>query len=476
MVQRHGGGQGVPPIETVQPDIGGIGNAGEGVADRLAAHHLLGTCLRDGHAGGQALVRHLEADDLPLMLQVGGEFRLIDAVVVWGLDLPDSVAGQGKLFGNRTAPAVAPNGVHYISGLVINLEHGPLQERACGQTVGRVVVGGFLDDLDLSRDGDVLPGDLGGPAALDVDCFQLCVRHIPLVLQFSQVVAAALCEVVDVDISSVVAGVLADGVFAAVIEQEGHTGDSAAIRVHLMDVDAGERLVGHGLAGGLSILDGKIDGRIVQLESIRSLGLHGIVVAALQGQVRPAVLPGGHGVHQDIIRYPTNLEGGIGDALCFVRLVDLGEFHAAHRRIVKIEFLRIIRVNYHGLTLCVRVDSISGDALHFGHDHCAGDAGEDDLTLRIGPVQAVGGQLSAFVWEVGAVRIGDLELHPLQRGLVLTGQLVDDEISHRLVAELHGDGLALLDLNSLRCIVQQIAVLSADLLDDQRGPRLHPFH
>ena len=45
--------------------------------------------------------------------------------------------------------------------------------------------------------------------------------------------------------------------------------------------DAGECLVGHRLAGGLSVLDGKIDGRIIQLKSIRSLGFLGVVVASL---------------------------------------------------------------------------------------------------------------------------------------------------------------------------------------------------
>ena len=135
----------------------------------------------------------------------------------------------------------------------------------------------------MSRDGDVLPGDLGGPAALDVDRFQLCIRHISLVLQLPQVVAAALREVLDIDIASVVTGVLADGVLTAVIEQEGHAGDSVAVRVHLMDEDAGKRLVGHCFAGGLAVLDGKIDGRIVQLESIRGLGFNGVVIAAFQG-------------------------------------------------------------------------------------------------------------------------------------------------------------------------------------------------
>ena len=53
---------------------------------------------------------------------------------------------------------------------------------------------------------------------------------------------------------------------------------------------------------------------------------------------------------------------------------------------------------------------------------------------------------------------------------------MDDEIPHGLVAELYCDGLALLDLDGLGRIIQQIARLGAGLLDDQCGPRLHPLH
>ena len=126
-VQPYLGGDGIPPIETVQPDIGSIGDAGEGVAHRLAAHDLLGAGFCDGHAGSQALVCHFKADDLALMLQVGGELCLIDAIVVWGLDLPDGVAGQRELFGNRKAPAVGADGVHQIACPVVNLKDSPLQ-------------------------------------------------------------------------------------------------------------------------------------------------------------------------------------------------------------------------------------------------------------------------------------------------------------------------------------------------------------
>ena len=111
-VQPHLGGDGIPPIKTVQPDIGGIGDAGEGVAHRLAVHDLLGAGFGNGHAGSQALVGHLKFDDLSLMFQIGGEFRFIYAVIGRSLDLPDGIAGERQRFGHGQPSAVGADGVH----------------------------------------------------------------------------------------------------------------------------------------------------------------------------------------------------------------------------------------------------------------------------------------------------------------------------------------------------------------------------
>ncbi|CAN4020566.1 Immunoglobulin, partial [Dysosmobacter welbionis] len=92
------------------------------------AHDLLGAGLGDGHAGGQALVCHFKAHDLALMLQVGGQLGFVDTVMLRGLDLPDGIAGEGELFGHGQPPAVRANGINQIARLVVNLEHGPLQE------------------------------------------------------------------------------------------------------------------------------------------------------------------------------------------------------------------------------------------------------------------------------------------------------------------------------------------------------------
>ena len=94
-VQPHLCGQGVPPVEGREHNVGSVGDVAEHVAHRLARHDLLGAGLGDGHAGGQGLVGHFQADDLAGMLQIGGQLLVADPVIRRGLDLLDRVAAQG---------------------------------------------------------------------------------------------------------------------------------------------------------------------------------------------------------------------------------------------------------------------------------------------------------------------------------------------------------------------------------------------
>ena len=148
-VQPHLGGEGVAPVEGLEHDVGIIGDAGQHIVQRLAHRGFLGSGLGDGHAGGQALVGHLEAEDLALMLQVGGQLLAAYAIIGQGFGLPDGVTAQGQGLGGGQSPVVALDGVHQISGLVVNLEHSPLQ-RSTGS--GGVIVGGLLHNLDLRAD------------------------------------------------------------------------------------------------------------------------------------------------------------------------------------------------------------------------------------------------------------------------------------------------------------------------------------
>ena len=156
-------------------------------------------------------------------------------------------------------------------------------------------------------------------------------------------------------------------------------------------------------------------------------------------------------------------------------MIDLDDLNTAHRVVIEPQLLRIIRIDYHGLTLGIGVDGVPLDALYLSYDQCAGDR-EDDLALGIGPVQAVGGQMAILVCKVGAIRIGDLELDTFQRRLICTGQLVNNQITLGLVTELQSDRLAGLDLGRLGCVVQQEPFFCPGFTDHQRGAGVNIFN
>ena len=70
--KTHSGGQGVPPIEGLEHDIGAVADFGEHIADRLSAHGLLGSGLGDGNSGTHALVGNLQLHDLAGVFQNSG--------------------------------------------------------------------------------------------------------------------------------------------------------------------------------------------------------------------------------------------------------------------------------------------------------------------------------------------------------------------------------------------------------------------
>ena len=135
--------------------------------------------------------------------------------------------------------------------------------------------------------------------------------------------------------------------------------------------------------------------------------------------------------------------------------------------IVEPELLGIIGADFDGLAAGGIVNAIPLDGFHLRYDDRSGDAAENDLAVFIGPIQALAGKC-AIVHEA-AVGIGDLEQHTLQGCfLIRTGQLIDDERTLRLIAELQRHRLASLDGCGLRCIVQKIAVPCAGFLHHQR--------
>ena len=237
-----------------------------------------------------------------------------------------------------------------------------------------------------------------------------------------------------------------------------------------MDQDTGDGLVGHRFGRGSTILHGEIDGGIVQLEALARLGFHGIVAAAFQRHIHAAVRSGGDGVHQTAIADTADLEGGVGDALGLVRRIDLDELHAADGGVIKIQGLRVVGVDHHGLRAGVLVDGVTGDRFFLCHHQCAGDALENDLPVFVGIVQTVGADFSVFVGDELAGSRSDFEGNALQRRLtVQRGQLVDDERALSLIPEGHALGrLALVDLDALRRPVQYESIHRLDFLGSDR--------
>ena len=237
-----------------------------------------------------------------------------------------------------------------------------------------------------------------------------------------------------------------------------------------MDQNAGDGLVGHRFGRGLAILHGEIDGRAVKLEALACLGFHGIVAAAFQRHIHAAVRSGGDGVHQTAIADTADLEGGVGDTLGFVRRIHFHQLQPTDGSIIKIEGLRVIGVDHHGLCAGIFVDGVTGDGFFLCYHQCAGDALENDLPVFVGIVQTVGADFSVFVGDKLAGSRSDLEGNALQRHLaVQRGQLVDDQRALSLIPESHALGrLALVDLDALWRAIQHETVHRLDFLGSDR--------
>ena len=237
-----------------------------------------------------------------------------------------------------------------------------------------------------------------------------------------------------------------------------------------MEQNARDGLVGHRFGCGFTILHGEIDGCAVKLEALACLRFHGIVAAAFQRHIHAAIRSGGDGFHQTAIADTADLEGGVGDALGFVRRIHFHQLQPTDGSIIKIEGLRVIGVDHHGLRARILVDGVTGDGFFLCYHQCAGDALENDLPDFVGIVQTVGADFSVFVGDELTGSRSDLEGNALQRRLaVQRGQLVDNKRSLTLVPEGQPLGrLALVDLDALRRPVQHESIHRLDFLGSDR--------
>ena len=388
-------------------------------------------------------------------------------------DLSKLIAGQRQRLAGRNAPGVRRDVVHHLAAAGIDdLINSALERGACGGAGDLVILSGVLINLDLALDSGIFPLDLHGLARRDIDGLILLIQRVAGGgFQFSQIKAAAqpARDLVNVDVALIVRGVLANGLLVRIIEDKLYAIDPLSCgAVDFVDNDAAELFVGHLQRHTLAVLDLKIVRRIIQPERFVRCDLFCIVAAIFQGHEHVAIFTGCNGIHQGIVHL-ADLKGRIGDALTVVILVDLNDLHATNRRVVEVESLCVVGVDNHGLGTGVFINGVTGDRFHLRRYYGAGDAGNGDFTRLIRPVQAGGGQRAARSIYIGTVGIDNLELYALQRFFCNGVLLHDDEIALWLIAELHRDNFIGLDLDCLRRIIQQIAVLCAGFLDDKRG-------
>ena len=128
---------------------------------------------------------------------------------------------------------------------------------------------------------------------------------------------------------------MSDGVLVGIVNQKLYVINTlAGNAVHLMNDDPGEGRVGDGEGGRFPVLNGEVVGGAVNLKALRRLDLHRVIVSGVQVHMDPALLVGGHSVHQSAVHAP-DLEGGVGDALALAALRDFNQLQTADRGIIE---------------------------------------------------------------------------------------------------------------------------------------------
>ena len=349
------------------------------------------------------------------MLNLHLNGRFVQAVEVRRPGFNDFIAGQRQRLAHGHTIFISPDGIHQTARPgVVNLKLC-VRDRGAGRpAVHGVVVFRGLRDLDLSGDGGILPLNLSDFSGLYVYSLELVVHNVALVLQLSQIEPARTGQIIDIDISPVIRGVLTNRLPIAIIKQENDTRDSLTVRVHLVDENTTDGLVGHSLTGDLSILHREIDGGSVQAERAGTVRFHRVVITGLQREIDLAVFPCGDGVHQCVIADLADLERRVRNPLRFVCRTDLGKFDAALRLIIKVEGLDLVALrDLNGLGGTVQnIARDCGDLL-CRNGHAGGEAGDDHTALAIAHIAAI---VRPYI---GSSGVGHKEFHPGQRLVVL---------------------------------------------------------
>ena len=235
-----------------------------------------------------------------------------------------------------------------------------------------------------------------------------------------------------------------------------------------MEDDTGECLVGDGHCGGLAVRHSEIVGRGIQLVSLLGLGLQRVVIPGVQLDVSPAVTAGGHRLHQAAVHLP-NFKGDAAQAFGLVRGVYLDELGPANGGVIDRDILGVGGVHLHRLILSGGIDHIAVQGFGLGNNDGAHDPGQADLAIGVGSVEALAGQMAVVRVHIGAVGVGQEELHPAQRFLCDRIQFFDDDSALLLVIKAEGLHLSGLDLDGFGRAVQYEPFHRLDLFRGNGG-------
>ena len=149
-------------------------------------------------------------------------------------------------------------------------------------------------------------------------------------------------------------------------------------------------------------------GRIIQLEALCGLDLHGVVGPVLQGGEGAAIFVCGHRINQFIVNFP-DFKGDVGNSFTGVDRVDFHNLYSADGGVVEGEPLSPTLLDENALGGAVQHKAVHRADLPRGDGSAGDQVGEDDLAVAVSDILAV-------TWAQGRPgAVGHQEGNALQR-------------------------------------------------------------
>ena len=326
--------------------------------------------------------------------------------------------------------------------------------------------------MDLTRHSTIFPLDLRAFATFDIDGLILLIANIAIRrLQFTQVVLSGYQLIINVDVAVLIRRVFADRVLPRIIEYELDTINACTSRcIDLVDHDRGHALVGDLYRCGLAILDAGIDGCGIECVSVFRFALNNGVPATLcVRNTDDTIAVCGVGA-EDLTVDLANLKLDTTESLSGV-LIGLDDLQSAGRDVVDNQRLKVGRIDHNRLTSCILINCVALNCFYFCRNERANNTSNEDLTICVGHIKAVGRELTTLICHKAAVTVGDAELNPFQWLLRDAIKLDDSKPTERLVTELERCDFIGFDFDCLRGVIKDIAILGTRFFDDKRRAR-----